>query len=251
MNADLQECFHLTTSCLTPDSVSQKTGCVNIWGHICQEPVERAYSLVAKQGWSAIRTVPRGGASRALGPALAALGAGRRPGNPGAPRSASRFRGSAVTCTARATPGGGRSLEERGRSPAVAAGGGSLERGARRTRQAAGGSSGRSPGRLAAHSGRLGAAAGAPHGSVRGGRRGAGAAGPHGQRRHSGRTPIGPPIRGRHHPDHAASAAAWTQSGRPEPLSPVAAASCMGSAGCAREDAPAGVAPAGGLGGGA
>lgn len=32
-------------------------------------------------------------------------------------------------------------------------------------------------------------------------------------------------------PDHAASAAAWTQSGRPEPLSPVAAVSCMGERG--------------------
>lgn len=32
-------------------------------------------------------------------------------------------------------------------------------------------------------------------------------------------------------PDHAASATAWTQSGRPEPLSPAAAASCMGERG--------------------
>nr|XP_034360961.1 one cut domain family member 3-like [Arvicanthis niloticus] len=77
-------------------------------------------------------------------------------------------------------------------------GGGGVERRARRQGQAGGGS-GRSPGWLAAYSGRLGAAAGA-HGSVRGGRRGAGAAGPHGQRRHSGRPPLGPPIRGRHPP---------------------------------------------------
>lgn len=151
-----------------------------------------------RTGWSAIGTVPRGGASRALGPALAALGAGRRPGNPGARRSASRFRGSAVTCTAGATPGGGRSLGARGGAPAEAAGGGGggVERSAQRQGQAGGGS-GRSPGWLAADSGRLGAAAGA-HGSVRGGRRGAGAAGPHGQRRHPGRPPLGPPIRGRH-----------------------------------------------------
>lgn len=146
-----------------------------------------------------IGAVPRGGASGALGPALAALGAGRRPGNPGARRSASRFRGSAVTCTGGATPGGGRSLGAHGGAPAATAGGGGVERGARRRRQATGGGSGRSPGRLATHSGRLGAAAGA-HGSVRGGRRGAGAAGPHGQRRHSGRPPLGPPIRGRHPP---------------------------------------------------
>lgn len=41
--ADLQECFHLTTSCLTPGSRSQKTGCVNIWGHMRQEPGHSAW----------------------------------------------------------------------------------------------------------------------------------------------------------------------------------------------------------------
>lgn len=43
MFPDLQECFHLTTSCLTPDSMSQKTGCVEIWGHLCKEPSHSAW----------------------------------------------------------------------------------------------------------------------------------------------------------------------------------------------------------------
>lgn len=56
------------------------------------------------------------------------------------------------------------------------------------------------------------------------------------------------------HPHHGASAAARAEYGRPEPLSrgpPRRPGAAWGSAGRAREDAPAGAAPAGGLGGGA
>lgn len=287
----LQECFHLTTSCLTPDSTREKPGVIRLG-----TPVPRTRPLGVETAWSAgkprqcgacsrlpglqpgsgtqvkgelpflpagaakgrpaVGTVPRGGASRALGPALAALGAGRGRGNPGARRSASSFRGSAVTCTARAAPGAGRSRKpsergtaegERGQHPAR----GSERRrrrrcgGCRAPRRRTGGSCTRLalPRRPGAHPGPHRAAAGA-HGSVRGrrpeereapgrGRRAAWTAPPPRPALTRGPQPAGatfPP----HHRDHGASAAARAERNRPEPLSrgaPVAAGSCMGERG--------------------
>lgn len=218
MFPDSQECFHLTTSFLTPDNrayITEKWGVVR-FGATCTKSLDTGWSepgalksrgiagpapppgapvLVPDpgtgclpfplQGRPPVRTVPRGGASRGLGPALTALGAGRGPGNPGAQRSASRFRGSAVTCTARAAPGGGRSRKASERRTAQwrgatapglgeeeeeAAAAWRAQRAARRRR--AGGSCAwlALPRRPGAYPGPHRAAAGA-HGSVRGRRR--------------------------------------------------------------------------------
>lgn len=43
MFPDLQECFHLTTSCLTLDTTWERSESWRIWGHLGQEPGHSGY----------------------------------------------------------------------------------------------------------------------------------------------------------------------------------------------------------------
>jgi hypothetical protein len=255
MFPDLQECSHLTTSCLTPGSIARRSracsplGPPGPWGRggpgAHRGPQRRGGSFPRLPGvcvgapvwvWNPGKgrsSCSRAGASggwdcptrgRVSGPRTRPRGAGRGEGTrePGRPALRPPFPGQRCYLRRGAAPGGGTSRGASARGAAT-----------RRGQQRRGGRSRSSKSRRSRRRRRRGTAAAAPGQAGRArtrpaprrcGRtwpreRPAAAAGPHGPRRHPSRPPVGPPIGGRHPPGHGAWAAGGTRSGRPEPLS--------------------------------